>query len=139
MRNHRSHYLGGEEKARIEIIPMIDIMMFLLVFFMLATLKMIQGAGIKLDLPQSSTAEQLQQTVKVSIGVTKNDELYLDAKQVTPTELTARLEGLVHDAKKVDVAIAGDEGTSYKNIVKVMDLVRAAGIRSVALATNPTT
>ena len=109
MRNHRSHYLGGEEKARIEIIPMIDIMMFLLVFFMLATLKMIQGAGIKLDLPQSSTAEQLQQTVKVSIGVTKNDELYLDAKQVTPTELTARLEGLVHDAKKVDVAIAGDE------------------------------
>ncbi|ALP67568.1 MULTISPECIES: ExbD/TolR family protein [Paraburkholderia] len=139
MRNHRSHYLGGEEKARIEIIPMIDIMMFLLVFFMLATLKMIQGAGIKLDLPQSSTAEQLQQTVKVSIGVTKNDELYLDAKQVTPTELTARLEGLVHDAKKVDVAIAGDEGTSYKNIVKVMDLVRAAGISSVALATNPTT
>ncbi|ALL71036.1 outer membrane transport energization protein ExbD (plasmid) [Paraburkholderia caribensis MBA4] len=139
MRNHRSHYLGGEEKARIEIIPMIDIMMFLLVFFMLATLKMIQGAGIKLDLPQSSTAEQLQQTVKVSIGVTKNDELYLDARQVTPTELTARLEGLVHDAKKVDVAIAGDEGTSYKNIVKVMDLVRAAGISSVALATNPTT
>ncbi len=37
------------------------------------------------------------------------------------------------------MAIAGDEGTSYKNIVKVMDLVRAAGISSVALATNPTT
>jgi biopolymer transport protein ExbD len=139
MRNHRSHYLGAEEKARIEIIPMIDIMMFLLVFFMLATLKMIQGAGIKLDLPQSSTAEQLQQTVKVSIGVTRSDEIYLDAKPVTPTELTAHLEGIVHDSKKVDVAIAGDEGTSYKNIVKVMDLVRAAGISSVALATNPTT
>jgi biopolymer transport protein ExbD len=139
MRNHRSHYLGGEEKARIEIIPMIDIMMFLLVFFMLATLKMIQGAGIKLDLPQSSTAEQLQQTVKVSIGVTKTDRLYLDAKEITPEELTAHLQGLVRDSKKVDVAIAGDEGTSYKNIVKVMDLVRAAGISSVALATNPTT
>ena len=139
MRNHRSHYLGGEEKARIEIIPMIDIMMFLLVFFMLATLKMIQGAGIKLDLPQSSTAEQLQQTIKVSIGVTKSDQLYLDAKEITPEALTAHLQELVHDSKKVDVAIAGDEGTSYKNIVKVMDLVRAAGISSVALATNPTT
>jgi len=77
--------------------------------------------------------------VKVSIGVTKTDEIYLDAKPVTPTELTAHLQGLVHDSKKVDVAIAGDEGTSYKNIVKVMDLVRAAGISSVALATNPTT
>ena len=139
MRNHRSHYLGGEEKARIEIIPMIDIMMFLLVFFMLATLKMIQGAGIKLDLPQSSTAEQLQQTVKVSIGITKSDQLYLDAKEITPEALTAHLQELVHDSKKVDVAIAGDEGTSYKNIVKVMDLVRAAGISSIALATNPTT
>ncbi|HEY3599467.1 MAG TPA: biopolymer transporter ExbD [Paraburkholderia sp.] len=139
MRNHRNHYLGGEEKARIEIIPMIDIMMFLLVFFMLATLKMIQGAGIKLDLPQSSTAEQLQQTVKVSIGITKSDQLYLDAKEITPDELTAHLQELVRAAKKVDVAIAGDEGTSYKNIVKVMDLVRAAGISSVALATNPTT
>ncbi|HVE07102.1 MAG TPA: biopolymer transporter ExbD [Paraburkholderia sp.] len=139
MRNHRSHYLGGEEKARIEIIPMIDIMMFLLVFFMLATLKMIQGAGIKLDLPQSSTAEQLQQTIKVSIGVTKSDQLYLDAKEITPEALTAHLQQLVHESKKVDVAIAGDEGTSYKNIVKVMDLVRAAGISSVALATNPTT
>jgi biopolymer transport protein ExbD len=138
-RNHRSHYLGAEEKARIEIIPMIDIMMFLLVFFMLATLKMIQGAGIKLDLPQSSTAEQLQQTIKVSIGVTKTDELYLDARPITPDELTTQLKSLVGDSKKVDVAISGDEGTSYKNIIHVMDLVRAAGISSVALATNPTT
>jgi biopolymer transport protein ExbD len=100
---------------------------------------MIQGAGIKLDLPQSSTAEQLQQTIKVSIGVTKGDQLYLDAKEITPEALTAHLQELVHESKKVDVAIAGDEGTSYKNIVKVMDLVRAAGISSVALATNPTT
>jgi biopolymer transport protein ExbD len=136
-RNHRSHYLGAEEKARIEIIPMIDIMMFLLVFFMLATLKMIQGAGIKLDLPQSSTAEQLQQTIKVTIGITRTDELYLDARQVTEDELTAHLKGLLGESTKVDVAISGDEGTSYKNIIHVMDLVRAAGISSVALATNP--
>ena len=60
-------------------------------------------------------------------------------EEVTPEALTARLQELVHESKKVDVAIAGDEGTSYKNIVKVMDLVRAAGISSVALATNPTT
>src|ERR1044072_7920187 len=138
MRNHRSNYLGAAEKARIEIIPMIAIMLFLLVFFMLATLKMIQGAGIKLDLPQSSTAEQLQQTVKVAIGVTTTYPLYLDAKEFALEDLPAHLQGLVHGAKKVDVAIAGDEGTSYKNIVKVMDLVRAAGISSVALATNPT-
>jgi len=138
MRNHRSHYLGAEEKARIEIIPMIDIMMFLLVFFMLATLKMIQGAGIKLDLPQSSTAEQLQKTVKVSIGVTKTGEFYMDAKPIDANTLSARLKELVQNNSNVDVAIAGDEGVDYKKIIGVMDVVRAAGISSVALVTNPT-
>jgi biopolymer transport protein ExbD len=116
---------------------MIDIMMFLLVFFMLATLKMIQGTGIKMELPQSSTAEQLE-AVKVSIGVTKDDRIYMDSKPVDPATLTAQLRSLA-GSKKVDVAIAGDEGTRYVNIVKVMDLVRAAGIGSVALATNPAT
>ena len=139
MRNHRSHYLGAEEKARIEIIPMIDIMMFLLVFFMLATIKMIQGAGIKLDLPQSSTAQTLQTSVKVSIGVTKDDLLYMDAKPINEAALVTALKSMVNPETKIDVAIAGDEGTSYKNIVKVMDLVREAGISSVALVTNPAT
>ncbi len=137
MRNHRSHYLGAEEKARIEIIPMIDIMMFLLVFFMLATLKMIQGAGIKLDLPQSSTAQQLQESVKVSIGVTKTGDLYMNGKPVDAPTVTANLKQLETTAKEVDVAIAGDEGVDYKKIIGVMDVVRAAGISSVALVTNP--
>ena len=139
MRNHRSHYLGAEEKARIEIIPMIDIMMFLLVFFMLATLKMIQGTGIKLDLPQSSTAQQLQESVKVSIGVTKTGDLYLDGKQVDAGTITTELKHLETTTKEVDVAIAGDEGVDYKKIIGVMDIVRAAGISSVALVTNPAT
>lgn len=139
MRNHRSHYLGSEEKARIEIIPMIDIMMFLLVFFMLATLKMIQGAGIKLDLPQSSTAQQLQESVKVSIGVTKAGDLFMDGKPTDAPAITADLKKLETTAKEVDVAIAGDEGVDYKKIIGVMDVVRAAGISSVALVTNPTT
>jgi biopolymer transport protein ExbD len=137
MRNHRSHYLGAEEKARIEIIPMIDIMMFLLVFFMLATLKMIQGAGIKLDLPQSSTAQQLQESVKVSIGVTKAGDFFMDGKPVDATALDAQLKSLEASNKEVDVAIAGDEGVDYKKIIGVMDIVRTAGISSVALVTNP--
>jgi len=139
MRNHRSHYLGAEEKARIEIIPMIDIMMFLLVFFMLATLKMIQGAGIKLDLPQSSTAQPLQESVKVTIGVTKMGDFFLDGKPVDAGTITTDLKHLETTAKEVDVAIAGDEGVDYKKIIGVMDIVRAAGISSVALVTSPAT
>jgi biopolymer transport protein ExbD len=132
VRNHRAHYFGGEEKPRIEIIPMIDIMMFLLVFFMLVMLKMIQGTGLKLELPQSSTAAKLD-TVSVVVGVQKDGEMHLDSSAVSDSELVARLKQM-EASKQVNVTIAGDKGTEYQTIVKTMDLVRSAGIESVALA-----
>jgi biopolymer transport protein ExbD len=134
MRNHRAHYFGGEEKPRIEIIPMIDIMMFLLVFFMLVMLKMIQGTGLKLQLPNSSTSARLD-TVSVSVGVTKGGNLNLDRDSVSAPQLVARLKGM-EATKQVAVTIEGDKGAEYETIVKTMDLVRSAGISSVALATD---
>lgn len=134
MRNHRTHYFGGEEKARIEIIPMIDIMMFLLVFFMLVTLKMIQSSGMKLELPQSSTATVLEST-KVTLNVNREGALFLNAAPITEQALAERLKQL-QSVKKVDVVIAGDKGVAYQRIVHAMDIVREAGIGSVALATS---
>ncbi|MGF6919617.1 ExbD/TolR family protein [Paraburkholderia sp. 40] len=134
MRNHRAHYFGSEEKPRIEIIPMIDIMMFLLVFFMLVMLKMIQGNGLKLELPQSSTAARLN-TVDVTVGVEKDGALHLDQNEISAMQLTARLKEM-EAAKQVNVTIAGDKGVEYETIIKTMDLVRSAGISSVALATD---
>jgi biopolymer transport protein ExbD len=132
VRNHRAHYFGNEEKPRIEIIPMIDIMMFLLVFFMLVMLKMIQGTGLKLELPQSSTAARLD-TVSVVVGVEKDGQLHLDRNAVSAPGLVARLRSM-EVSKQVNVTIAGDKGTEYQAIIKTMDLVRSAGIDSVALA-----
>ncbi|AKJ27955.1 ExbD/TolR family protein [Caldimonas brevitalea] len=133
-RNHRSHYFGGDEKPRIEIIPMIDVMMFLLVFFVLIMTEMIQGAGIKLDLPQSSTAQHLE-TVKVTVGVTQDGKLLLEGRPVEEANLTAKLQELLQ-TKKVDVVIAGEKTTRYQDIVKVMDLCRATGIVAIGLATQ---
>lgn len=134
MRNHRAHYFGGEEKPRIEIIPMIDIMMFLLVFFMLVTLKMIQSSGMKLELPQASTATALHNT-KVTINVNRAGELFMNATPVTDQTLNAQLKALQTGAK-VDVIIAGDKGVAYQRVIHAMDVVRDAGISSVALATS---
>jgi biopolymer transport protein ExbD len=134
MKNHRSHYFGEESKPRIEIIPMIDIMMFLLVFFMLSTLSMIQGSGLKLNLPQSSTATQVE-SAKLTLGVNKEGALFVESKPISEPELVSRLKSLKAE-KKVDVIIMGDEGTEYQKIVKAMDVVRTAGITSVALATS---
>ncbi len=134
MRNHRDHYFGHNEKPRIEIIPMIDIMMFLLVFFMLVMLRMIQGTGLKLELPPSSTAGRLD-SVTVTVAVEKDGELHLDRNDISELQLVARLKEM-EATKQVNVTIAGDKGVDYERIVKTMDLVRSAGISSVALATD---
>jgi biopolymer transport protein ExbD len=134
MKSHRSHYFGAESKPRIEIIPMIDIMMFLLVFFMLSALSMIQGSGLKLNLPQSSTAAPVE-SAKLTLGVNKEGALFVESQPVSEAELVSRLKSLKVE-KKVDVIIMGDEGTEYQKIVKAMDVVRSAGITSVALATS---
>jgi biopolymer transport protein ExbD len=134
MKNHRSHYFGAESKPRIEIIPMIDIMMFLLVFFILSTLSMIQSSGLKMNLPQSSTATQVE-SAKLTLGVNTDGALFVDSQPITEAELVARLKS-IQEEKKVDVIIMGDEGTAYQKIVKAMDVVRTAGVTSVALATS---
>jgi biopolymer transport protein ExbD len=134
MKNHRSHYFGAESKPRIEIIPMIDIMMFLLVFFILSTLSMIQSSGLKLNLPQSSTSAEVE-SAKLTLGVNKDGAFFVESQPIAEAELVSRLKSLKEE-KKVDVIIMGDEGTEYQKIVKAMDVVRTAGVTSVALATS---
>lgn len=130
----RSHYMGQEHSARIEVIPMIDVMMFLLVFFVLIMLQMLQSTGITLDLPKAASAQQLE-TIKVTIAVDKQGGMFVETRPVNRDELLSYLRGVATSAK-VDVIIAGDKVTAYDNVVKVMDVVREAGISAIALATS---
>ena len=134
MRNHHSHYLGREEGARIEIIPMIDIMMFLLVFFMLVMLKMVMATGLKLHLPDSSTTTQLE-TADVTVAVSKDGQLHYQDQLISAQDLAAQL-GALEQHKKVSVTITGDQGTPYQAIVKAMDVARSVGISAVGLSAN---
>ena len=134
MRNHYSLYFGHEEKARIEIIPMIDIMMFLLVFFMLVMLKMVAATGLKLQLPDSSTTTHLD-SVDVTIAVSKDGQLHYKDQLISAADLAAQLKSL-EQQKKVSVTIAGDEGAPYQAIVKAMDVARSVGISALGLSAN---
>lgn len=124
------------QSARIEIVPMIDIMMFLLIFFIIITLKMIAGSGIKLELPNSSTADLLNnESVKITVGVSKEGDLVVNGSPSTPDGLKATLlEGKRNG--KVDVVVAGDKQVALQHIVKVMDVVRSTGINAIGIATR---
>jgi biopolymer transport protein ExbD len=120
------------EKARIEIVPMIDIMMFLLIFFIMITLKMIAGSGIKLELPTSSTAEELEK-IKITIGVAKDGYMVVDGTPMEEAALRERLRAAKDMKADIDIVLAGDKQLPLQGVIKVMDIVRSEGIKAIGL------
>jgi biopolymer transport protein ExbD len=125
------------KKARIEIIPMIDTMFFLLVFFMVATLSMTVQRGIPVNLPHAATAqEELHQVV--TLTVTKEGRLLFDKEPVTSAdEVKTRLARWKATGADVYVVINADRAVEHGRVIDVMDAVRQAGVTRVAVAVRP--
>jgi biopolymer transport protein ExbD len=123
-------------KARIEIIPMIDIMFFLLVFFIMITLHMIPNAGLRTQLPSSASAQSLPPP-KVAIALDEDGSVSVDGHTMSTTQLTAMLAAHPDPAHMV-VTIAGSKAAQLQKLVAVMDACRAAGVSQIALAAQPT-
>jgi biopolymer transport protein ExbD len=130
MRSRYSYFEG--QRPRVEVIPMIDIMMFLLVFFVIITLRMIMGSGVPMDIPGAATTQQIKSS-SITVGVSKDGAIVIDGNTVTEAQLKERLIALKKD-KPVDVVLAGDKDVSLQMLLKVMDVVRGAGINSVGIA-----
>ena len=132
-RSRNAH--GG--KARIEIIPLIDIMFFLLACFMLVSLSMIQMKGIKVNLPVASTAQPETKSDFYTISVDKKGEIYFDKKPIDRAGLLVELMKLkkvgTNDAR---VYISGDREVFFGSVIDVLDKVKIAGIQKVAFEIN---
>ncbi len=122
------------KRARIEIIPMIDIMFFLLVFFIMITLHMIPSTGMASKLSKSSTASALEPP-KLLVNVDDEGDITVEGKKMTPADLTARLKSM-GDPDKVVVTIAGEKTTSLQSMMHVMDACREAGVSQIGLAAH---
>jgi biopolymer transport protein ExbD len=123
------------KKARIEIIPMIDIMFFLLVFFIMITLHMIPNAGLKTQLPSSASAVALPPP-KVTVTLSTDGRMSVDGRALTSAQLTAMLSARP-DASHTVVTITGSKAAQIQDLVTVMDACRAAGVSQIALAAQP--
>ena len=130
-RRTRGGYFDAN-RPRVEVIPMIDIMMFLLVFFVVISLNMIAGSGVQMEIPGSKTTQQLKVST-ITVGVTKDGKVVVAGKQVSPDELKARLNALKKDGP-VDVVLAGDKDVPLQMLLGVMDTIRGSGISSVGIA-----
>jgi len=121
------------KKARIEIIPMIDIMLFLLVFFAMMTLKMIPTSGHVTKLPTSSTAATIPPP-KLLVEISPDGTLLVENQAITSEQLTAML--LQRNSSKTAVTIAGNETASLQQVMSVIDAIKLGGATEISLSTR---
>ena len=119
-------------EARIEIVPLIDIMFFLLASFMLVSLSMVNMKSVKVSLPTATSAAAEIRKDYADISVEKSGAFFLDKKPIADNELVRSLMSLQQANPKLRVFISGDKDARHGDVIHVLDLVRAAGIDKVA-------
>lgn len=129
--------LGSQtEEARIEIIPLIDVIFCILTFFILAAVGLTRQSGINVDLPRASTgSSQMREMLIVSLDPI--GQLYVDRNPVTEQELVRSLLNYQIDSPDGLVVLYASRSASYNEVVEVLDLLRSTGSDRVALATLP--
>jgi biopolymer transport protein ExbD len=123
----------SKRKARIEIIPMIDTMFFLLVFFMVATLSMTVQRGLPVNLPHAASArDDIKQVITLTL--TRGGRLYFDNEEVgSPAEVAIRLIEKGKTGAELAVLVKADRSAEHGKVVDLMDAVRQAGVSRVAV------
>lgn len=123
-------------KITIDMTPLIDVILQLIIFFMITT-TFRAAPGISLDLPGSSTAQSVSSTA-LKVVVMSENEIYVEKTRTTlsglPDTLKQRVSG--SDSNQVRAVLEGRAGASYQLIVSVLDAFRTNGIENVGLITR---
>jgi len=124
--------IGMRKRPRIEMLPLIDIVFLLLVFFIYAMLSMAVHKALPVALPESTTAA-IEPGRRISVTLFKDGSIFLDKQPVAPAELKAALLRLPEQDRKKGVRIFADRGVEYQQLFKLLDRIRQAGISRLSL------
>jgi len=120
------------KKARIEIIPLIDIMFFLLASFMMVSLSQVHMKGIKVNLPVGSSGETQSKRDYISVSVDTNGNFFFDKEEVKREEMQSRLQKVHQSSPEAKVFVRGDRDTVHGNIIQLLDMLRASGFYKIS-------
>lgn len=122
-------------RARVELIPMIDVVFLLLVFFIYAMMSMVVHRGLPVELPFASTA-QVHKRQAVTLTITKDNELFLEGQPVEMAQIAQRVKERIGPDQDKRVYISGDAKSDLGIVVKVIDRLRQAGISDLTVGTR---
>ncbi len=125
--------VGGRKRARIEIVPLIDVMFFLLASFMMISLSMQKSQTVKVHLPVADHALADFKSDVISIGITQSGVVYLGSNVVEFVKLDDALkQGWGRSTTNAPVLITADENTRHGDVARVLQHVRNAGFQKVS-------
>ena len=130
------HISHDSEDHGIDLAPMLDFVLNLLIFFIITT-SFIKEAGITMVRPDASTAEN-RESGNIMIAIRENGDIWMDRKPVDIREIRTIIERLHIERPDDTAVILADKGSRAEVLAKVMDEVRQGGIREVSVAANPT-
>ena len=119
----------------INVTPLVDIMLVLLIIFML-TAHLIARQAIEVQLPKASQSASVQPTT-LAVTLTREGRMYLNGNEVTPTALREAVKAAIAKDAKTQAIIAGDKNVSHGRVVWVLDLVKSIGVTSFAIQIDP--
>ena len=130
----------GTKRARLEIIPLIDIIFFLLATFVMVSLSMTKNQGIQVALPSASAARSLGNQVDVdkaaTLSVNDHGQIFFNKEKVTLSQLGMKLQSYKNQTKDPRVIVSGDAKADFRTVVQVLDEAKKLGIAKVGLSTD---
>ncbi|MDR1701946.1 MAG: biopolymer transporter ExbD [Sporomusaceae bacterium] len=131
----KSGKLRRVREPKLMIIPMIDIIFFLLVFFMMSTLYMVEQKTIPVQLPQAST-QQITTENTIPITALPNGKIMFEQEELPPELLARRIQAALALNEKSVFVLRADQATEYRYVVIIIDELKKAGAKHFAIATE---
>ena len=125
---------GRKQLAAINVTPLVDVMLVLLIIFMIAAPAL--QRGIQLELPKTVNAQKIDRS-RLVVSIDRENRIRLNDKLVHPDLLTQRMEALAQQMPEETVFLRADKLLPYGEVLLVMDQIRSAGMTNVALVTVP--
>lgn len=127
---------GGDHEAmaEINIIPLVDVMLVLLIIFMVTAPLSI--GGIRVDLPVTKARGSTVDEDRIVLSVTKQGGFFLEKQQIPEPTLEAKLKAIYQHRQKKDLYIRADQGVAYGKVVTAMSAAKLAGVTKLAMLTN---
>ena len=123
--------------SEVNILPLIDVLFAILIFFMLSSIVLTEKNKITVQRPTNSDVEQVGKAKKlITITLIKNKKLYLEDEEIGADELSERLKLISKDGSIDQVLIDADKTSTYGDVMEILEIVKEAGLNSIGLAVN---